>query len=143
MAYANPTIPKISPVIAEWWCHEKSRDQAEIWERFEITKIVEAIWTTEKFATNFFESFVAAIEKVPKTTEIMAKNTTSSTELKKVLTKKFKAPIVANFSAYPANATEPGHDASTCASGNQNEPGNSGIFKIIAIDTVSAAAHEI
>jgi hypothetical protein len=39
--------------------------------------------------------------------------------------------------------TEPGHDASTCASGSQTDNGNIGTFPITAITIAKVTTHEV
>lgn len=49
---------------------------------------------------------------------------------------KLPTAIVANFIANPARTADPGHEASTCASGSHNENGNDGVL-ISATITIS------
>ena len=75
---------------------------------------VAPMWTIERLATIFLQSFVFAIAIVPKVTEIMA----STTRISKETTKLEESinviiPTVANFNEYPAKTTLPGQVAST------------------------------
>ena len=69
--------------------------------------------TIDRFAMSFLESFDDPKDIVPNITEIKATTHRISHVIKKPVPKKVTIDTVANFSAYPANATDPGHEAST------------------------------
>ena len=75
---------------------------------------VAPMWTIERLATIFLQSFVFAIAIVPKVTEITANTVRISKEITKLEeSKKVIIPTVANFNEYPAKTTLPGQVAST------------------------------
>lgn len=102
---------------------------------------VAAMCTIERLATIFLASLVLEIATVPKRTETIASTVKISKDTTKlVVSINVIIPTVANFSEYPARTTLPGHVASTCASGNQNDKGKSGILPITTSDTAIAEA---
>lgn len=131
------------PVIKVWWCQEKFKSVTSDELPETSSRKVTPMWTTEKFATIFLQSEVAASAIVPKIVE-KSPNTmqSSNDEAKVVAARKTKTAIIENLSAKPAKRTEPGQDASTCASGSQKENGNIGTFASIATVIPTVASHD-
>lgn len=125
-AYAQPIRQNTQPVMIEWWCHEKLTKCSELPDPVS-RKIVADMCNTEKFATSFFVSDVPAIAKAAYTAEKITKAITDESDGSTRQIKITEIPAE-NLSAYAANTTDPGHEASTWASGSQIENGKHGTF---------------
>ena len=114
--------------MIEWWCHEKlPKGMLELLP--ESTRIMRNndMWKIDRFAINFLKSDVETVDKAAENTD---KNTKSSNsdEIAKADAEKVRIAKRENLSPNTARETEPGNEASTCASGSQIEKGNSGTF---------------
>jgi hypothetical protein len=113
--YEIPIRVKIVPVMIEWWCQENvTRDSVDVVAEISRRNVT-PMCTIERFATIFFASFVAPIAIVPITAEIIPtiRRNSSDDVATPDATRNVIKPTVANFSAYPARTTLPGHVAST------------------------------
>lgn len=83
------------------------------------------MWNIEKLAMIFFMSEDTPMDNAENMTD-----TANSMLIKSVdrfrEAKNTRIAKLANLRAYPASVTLPGHEASTCASGNQTEKGTDG-----------------
>lgn len=104
-------------------------------------KTVTHIWSIEKFAINFLESFELNMTNAAQHTE-NSNNVDIISTLSIIFDKNMIFAIIENFKAYAANAILPGHEASTWASGNQTEKGKDGVLIIINIELKSIINHE-
>jgi hypothetical protein len=125
-AYAQPTMAKQMEVVSEWCAQEIVPRSQDTRESSNIAVTLADICATEKFAINFFVSVVAQAPNTP--TQTPTAMTTPTTSIRADQTSIAKTANIANFNPIAARDIEPVTDASTCASGNQAEKGQAGVF---------------